>query len=395
MSAGSSTSGTGGDQGSALRDLLRGGGDRLRDRGWPVLQTAVAVGLAWYLASVIFGHERPVFASIAALISLGVAVGRQWKRAIQVILGVGSGIALASFLVLVVGAGPLQMTLVVGLALAAAVFLGAEPLLMTQVGISAITAVGVEAPSVGLFSPERLLDALVGACVAVLINVLFPVDPERRIERSARPIFNELAATLEETAVALENVDFEKAEGALVRARRTDDQVDELRESLEAARDTARLSPVRRQSLGRLGYYELATDHLDLIVPSARVLARAALRLLRGGEPAPEALSGAVADLSRAVGALAEYLEEPGRSPEVTRRLALEAARDASAVLEERNDLAIAALVAQVRSTTVDILRGTGMDYQEALAALDQAVASSPQEPADAPRSPDPLQEPQ
>jgi uncharacterized membrane protein YgaE (UPF0421/DUF939 family) len=393
MGAVSSTSGAGGDRGSDLRSFMRGGVDRLWDRGWPVLQTAVAVGLAWYLASVIFGHERPVFASIAALISLGVAVGRQWKRAVQVILGVGSGIALASFLVLAVGAGPLQMVLVVGLALGAAVFLGAEPLLMTQVGISAITAVGVEAPSVGLFSPERLLDALVGACVAVLINVLFPVDPERRIERSARPIFDELTSTLEETAAALENVDFEEAERALVRARKTDDHVDELRESLEAARDTARLSPVRRQSLGRLGYYELATDHLDLIVPSARVLARAALRLLRGGEPAPEALSGAVVDLSRAVGALAEYLEEPGRSPDDTRRFALEAARDANAVLEERNDLAIAALVAQIRSTTVDILRGTGMDYQEALAALEQAVASSPQEPTDAPRGPEPSQE--
>jgi hypothetical protein len=105
------------------------------------------------------------------------AVGRQWKRAIQVILGVGSGIALASFLVLVVGAGPLQMTLVVGLALGAAVFLGAEPLLMTQVGISAITAVGVEAPSVGLFSPERLLDALVGACVAVIHQRAIPGRP--------------------------------------------------------------------------------------------------------------------------------------------------------------------------------------------------------------------------
>jgi hypothetical protein len=106
-------------------------------------------------------------------------------------------------------------------------------------------------------------------------------------------------------------------------------------------------------------------------------------------------LSGAVADLSRAVGALAEYLEEPGRPPQTTRRLALEAARDANALLKERNDLAIAALVAQIRSTTVDIVRGTGMDYQEALAALEQAVASSPQEPADAPRSPDPSQEPQ
>jgi hypothetical protein len=102
-----------------------------------------------------------------------------------------------------------------------------------------------------------------------------------------------------------------------------------------------------------------------------------------------------VRDLSRAVGALAEYREEPGRSPPTTRRLALEAARDANALLEERNDLAIAALVGQIRSTTVDILRGTGMEYKDALSALEQAVASSPQEPTDAPRSPDPMQEPQ
>jgi hypothetical protein len=100
-----------------------------------------------------------------------------------------------------------------------------------------------------------------------------------------------------------------------------------------------------------------------------------------------------VADLSRAVGALAEYLEEPGRSPETTRRLALEAARDANALFEERNDLAIAALVAQIRSTTVDILRGTGMDYQEALAALEESVARSPQEPADAPGGSQPSEE--
>jgi hypothetical protein len=55
--------------------------------------------------------------------------------------------------------------------------------------------------------------------------------------------------------------------------------------------------------------------------------------------------------------------------------------------------LAIAALVAQIRSMTVDILRGTGMDYQEALAALEESVARSPEEPADAPRGSQPSEE--
>ena len=114
------------------------------------------------------------------------------------------------------------------------------------------------------------------------------------------------------------------------------------------------------------------------------MLARAALRLLREDDPAPTApLAEAVADLSRAVQALAGYLEEEGRPPDETRRFALRAAADATALLEEHEqDLAISALVAQIRSTTVDLLRGTGMEYAEALGALEEALRSrDPEQP--------------
>jgi uncharacterized membrane protein YccC len=343
-----------------------------------VIQTAVAVGLAWYLAVLLFGHERPVFASVAALVALGVTVGRQWSRAVQVVLGVASGIAIANLLALAVGTGPAQMALAVGLALAMAVFLGAGPLLVMQVGISSIIAVGVEASSGGFFSPERFLDALVGGGVAMAINLLFPVNPERRVEESARPIFDDLAGTLEQTARALEGGDLEGAAEALRKAREVDDRVDDFRENLEAAGETARLSPARRPATGHLEFYEAAADDLDLAAPNARVLARAALRLLREDDPAaPRApLAEAVADLSRAVKALGCYLEEKGRPPDEARRFALWAAADSTALLEEHHDLATNALVAQIRSTAVDLLKGTGMGYDEALAAVEEAVRS-------------------
>ncbi len=44
-------------------------------------------------------------------------------------------------------------------------------------------------------------------------------------------------------------------------------------------------------------------------------------------------------------------------------------------MLEERNDLAIGALVAQIRSTAVNILRRIGMNYNEALSPLGESVA--------------------
>jgi hypothetical protein len=94
-------------------------------------------------------------------------------------------------------------------------------------------------------------------------------------------------------------------------------------------------------------------------------------------EGSPEPLSEAVRGLATATGALATYLQTSG-DPEDTRRLALEAAREASALLNEREDLAsnlaVNALVDQIHSSTVDILGSTGMDRSSALRALEEAT---------------------
>jgi hypothetical protein len=80
-----------------------------------------------------------------------------------------------------------------------------------------------------------------------------------------------------------------------------------------------------------------------------------------------------VQDLARAVRALATYLEETS-GPEETRKFALEAARKATEILKERHDLAISVLVGQIRSAAVDLLRSTGMNQADALAALEETA---------------------
>ncbi len=52
---------------------------------------------------------------------------------------------------------------------------------------------------------------------------------------------------------------------------------------------------------------------------------------------------------------------------------ALEAAREAKAVLETSNDLETSALVAQIRSTATDLLQAASMGSDEALRALAEA----------------------
>ena len=363
-------------QGRLFERLRRGfqaGIERLRINGWPLVQTAVAASVAYFLAVVLFGHERPFFAPIAAVICLGVTLGQRWRRAVELTFGVAIGLGLADLLVLVIGTGAARIGVVVLLAMAAAVFLGARPLLVNQAAISALLVVVLQPPN-DAFDPARFLDALAGGAVALAVNYLFPINPERLVERAARPVFDELAGVLEEIAAALRSGDREAAERALVRARTIDDeQVTNFNEALAAGHETARLSPTRRRALEHLELYANAGTRIDLAVINTRVLARGAANALRRGDPVPPPLPEAVLDLARAVRALADYLEESGE-PDEARRFALEAARKATEILKERHDLAASVLVGQVRSAAVDILRSTGMDQASALGALEETA---------------------
>ena len=346
---------------------------------WPILQTAVAASLAWFLASAVLGHDRPFFAAIAAVVSTGVVVGQEERRAIELVFGVAGGLAVADLLVLAIGTGTVQIGIVVALAMAAAMMLGGGTLLITEAGVSALLAITLEPSTTGL-SPERFIDALIGSGVALAIRAVFPSDPRHIVERAAHPIFEDLVGALEETAAALRECDLGRAERALQKAREMDGRMGAFREALDAGYDTARLSPPRRRALGQLGLYATAADQLDLAVRNVRVLARAAAAMVREGETAPDALSETIRDLARAVETLAAYIEKP-EHPVETRRFALEAAGGATAVLSERNDLRTSMLVGQVRSTAVDLLRASGMGSTEALEALRETANRETGEP--------------
>src|SRR3712207_6334862 len=137
---------------------------------WPILQTAVAASLAWFVASAALGHDRPFFAGIAAVVSTGVVVGQEGRRAIELVFGVACGLAVADLLVLTIGTGTVQIGIVVALAMAAAVMLGGGTLLITEAGVSALLAITLDPSTTGL-SPDRFIDALVGSGVALAVKI--------------------------------------------------------------------------------------------------------------------------------------------------------------------------------------------------------------------------------
>ena len=363
-----------------LRGQVRHRASRLRAGLWTIAQTSIAVGAAWAIARQI--DSSPFFAPISAVISLAAMRGQRTTRAIELVLGVAVGIAIADLIVSALGTNTFVLMLVVALSMGAALLLGGGTLLVSQAGVSAIFVATVERPA-GL-TPDRFIDALIGGAVALLVGqVLLPRDPVAHVTNAAHAISGQLTRALRETAAALASGDVKRARRALEIARDTDAPLADLADAIDVARETISIRPPVWRARERLPLYADALAQLDHAVRNTRVLARRAVSALRRSRtPPPPAIAEAVALLADAVEELVRQLDEP-EADSSSRRLALEAASRATAVLEEHHDLQTSALVAQVRSTAIDLLRGSGLNEEEAIAALDDALerAAQPSSP--------------
>lgn len=336
------------------------------------MQTAVAASVAWFVAALVLGQEQPVFASIATVLSLGTSVGERGRRALELILGVAFGFAVANFFVYFLGIGPIQIAAVVALGMSIGVFFGERDLGVNETAISAMILIAAFQTAGSNFSLDRLLEAFIGCGVALVVNALLPANPEVMVERAAHPVFDDAVAVLEEIAATLDEGDLERTEQVLLKAREIDQRVSGFKEALAAGQETARFAPPRRRARSHLELYATASDQIDLTVRNVRELARAALDVVRSGVSVPEELSGAILDLARTVEALAAYLETPGQTEEDVHRFAFQAAGRATALLEEHKDLATNVFVGRIRVTVVDLLGATGVSQEEILQAIEE-----------------------
>ena len=231
------------------------------------------------------GSERP-WCGDSGVISVGAVAGQTLRRAAEWILGVAVGPTVADLIMFVIGTGPIQTGVMVGLAMFAALLIRGGIMFWTEAGVSAILVAGLDPTTSGV-SPDRFLEALVGGGAALAVSATFPSNPSTRARQAARPVLEDLATALRDSAAALIGGDLVLAKRALSEARRIDTSVAQLREELDGGYQIARYSPPRRRHLGHLGYYAAAADHLDLAVRNTRVLARAAVTMVREKGPAP------------------------------------------------------------------------------------------------------------
>jgi Fusaric acid resistance protein-like len=328
---------------------------RLDGHLWPIAQTAVAAVGAWYIAVLLGTQQRPVFASIAAVISLGAAFGERRERAVQLISGVMLGIVVADLLVRLIGSGLPQIGLLVVLAMVAAVVLGGGELLVTEAAVSAILVASLASST----AEVRLLEVLIGGGVALVVHsFVFPPDPVLGAARATSTVFGELGSVLRDAAAALAAGDTRRAEAAVRAAQDVEIRAGELRHAVIMGTDTTRWAPLRRRARPEFQRYARTVGHVDSAVRDARVLVRYILQYVRSGRPPQPELADAVRDLGLAVWELPAQFEEPWRSGDVL-RTALEAAGRATAVAVRHPDIALTEISGQVRSVAIDIVKAS------------------------------------
>ncbi len=341
------------------------------------IQSAVAGGLAWFVAADLLHHRQPVFAPIAAVIVLDISAGQRLRRATELVVGVALGIAIGDALIYEIGTGAWQLALSVLLAIMLTVFVAGTPAVVSQAASSAVLIATLSPPRAGIYYP-RFLDALIGGGIAlVVMALLLPANPIARVARKAGPPCEVLADALRRTAQALRTRDAQLADSALTRVRDAGGALAAFRETLPESTETALLSPVRWRVRGLLQRYAEGAEYLDRATSNVWVLIRRAVTMISDEEPIPEPLPRSVQTLADAAEEL-RRLVRTADSPYRVAEAALRAVSESAEAYRAGLGFSGSAVVAQIRAAATDLLGIAELPHAQANALVRQVGGPPP-----------------
>ncbi|MGW4369691.1 FUSC family protein [Nocardia takedensis] len=367
------------------RDQLRRSWARLRLSLVPIVQCALGAALAWFLAHNVIGHTQPFFAPTAAVVSIGISFGARLRRSVELVVGVAVGIGIGDLFIGRAGTGVWQIAFVVAVAMALAVFLDGGSIITMQAAGSAVLVATLMPPSSG-GSLSRMVDALVGGLVGVVMVAAIPLHPVRRARDHAAAVLGVMGKALTGCADGLLEQDPEKIRVALESARATQAQIDSLRSSLEGGREISRISPLYWNSRARLDRIRATADPLDNAVRNTRVLLRRSLTLVNDDEILDPRLIEEVESLAHAVEVVRRMmLADPGEQPDQAEaaRVLRTVAKGARPELVAGAGLSAHVVFAQLRSIVVDLMQVCGMRRISAIALLPPTVPNPYVRPQD------------
>src|SRR5699024_1348735 len=138
---------------------LRSRINRVRTRFPYMLQATIGAGLAYLVAHEIVGHQQPFFALMSVVIILGLSGGDRLSRSLEMAIGGVMGAALGLVLFPSPGmTGPLQLTLIVFIALIVGSLLTKSVLVSNQIVVGSMLIATIVPPVVPNVVRERAID---------------------------------------------------------------------------------------------------------------------------------------------------------------------------------------------------------------------------------------------
>lgn len=359
--------------GKSIAGSLRSAGTRSLRRvtadAWPLLQGTAAATAAWLIARHVLDHAEPFFAPIAALVALNTSLGERGRNALRLLQGVIAGIAVGELTLLTIGGGFGSLAIAILAATVLARALSGARITVAQAAVSAILVVARVDAAAGV---TRLVDALVGAGIALVFSqLLFSPEPIRLLRRAERAALARMADGLSSTAKALEDDDDEPVRNAVANFRDLRDDLSELGRVRRASTRVARRSLAWRSSLEPVVQEKENAGHLDLLGSSCLMLVRTAASLgsdeRRELAPHVRALAGALTDLGGDLGA------RTTRQDAADRGLAVAAGISAGS---DQPGPAFAAAVMSVRMVATDLMIFAGIESADAADAVREGIDS-------------------
>jgi uncharacterized membrane protein YgaE (UPF0421/DUF939 family) len=318
---------------------------------WLLLQQALAGTLAWLIATRVMQHHVPFFAPIAAVVALNTSLGQRGTNAIRLLVGVVVGIVCGEGALWLLDSGYLSLAIATFVAMCLARLLDPTPLVTAQAAGAAILTVTTAGGEGG---PERLLDALVGAGVALVFSqLLFAPDPVELVRRAEVAALDEMARGLRLAAGAVRDQDERFAEQALATLRDLRVQLSELARILQASVAVARHSLLWQRRRAAVTAEAESASHLDLLGGSCLLLARSATAV-------DESDRGELAEQARQLADLLAALAAAPADPLVQRRV-----REGASRLGQLQGTSVASPVTPdvaLRAVAVDVLAFVGVE---------------------------------
>jgi uncharacterized membrane protein YgaE (UPF0421/DUF939 family) len=332
-----------------------------------ILQIVLAATASYAFTTLTLGHANPIFSVTVAITALGFTRDARPRRIVSTAIGMVTGIALSELLLLLIGQGLWQMSIVLLIALTTARFITGSAAFALTVGIQAMLVYIMPAPEGGAF--VRSLDGLVGGLTALIFTAIIPRDPRGLANKDATKLFTIFLDSLDALKLAVRNVDVAIVDEALSRVRRSQPLVDNWRLSLDSAIAISKISPFLRKYQDELSGQVRLMRGMDLATRNLRVVVRRVDFLVRDGVSRPY-----LAELFEQISAATQQLSEGLQSPERLR----EAQEQFVEIIHQldpkkfgiADQIREASVLLLLRPLLVDLLCASGMSEDDARAEL-------------------------